>query len=260
MKPLQKAAVIGGDERSAVCAEMLAHSGTECAFFGLEKCRPLSATKAASLRDAVCGCDILILPLPVMSDSARVFSPLSDEKILLSDITENLSDKTLIFAGNPQKCFFSALDAMKKENEVINYTHSDTFAVLGSVPTAEGAVIEAISATRKTISSSDILVTGCGRIGKQLALLLKAMNANVTVSARKPSDLAFISANGMTAVKTADIGSIGKSFDIIFNTIPTMIFDKKTLLQLKGAPVIIELASKPYGEGFKKEKAHRSAP
>ena len=254
MKTLQKAAVVGGDERSAVCAELLAKSGTECAVFGLEKYnRCLSATKAVSLSDAVCGCDALVLPLPVMSDSACVFSPLSDEKILLSDIAENLSDNTLIFAGNPQKCFFSMLDALKKENEVINYTHADAFAVAGSVPTAEGAVIEAINATQKTVSSSKILVVGCGRIGKQLALLLKSMNASVTVSARKPHDLAFICSNGMNAVKTEEIANIGKSFDVIFNTVPAMVFDEKALLGIVGKPVIIELASKPYGEGFNKD-------
>lgn len=254
MKTIQKAAFVGGDERCAVCAELLAKSGTECAVFGLEKCRTAFSTKAASLSDAVCGCDILILPLPVMSDSASILSPLSERKILLSEILEVLPEETIIFAGNPQKCFFSAFDAMNKANELINYTTSDSFAVLGSVPTAEGAIIEAIKASGKTISSSNILVVGCGRVGKQLALLLKAMNAIVTVSARKPSDLAFITSNGMNAIKTAEIGELDESFDIIFNTVPTLVFDKEVLLHLGGTPVIIELASKPYGEGLKNKK------
>jgi len=256
-----KAAVIGGDERCAVCAELFAKSGVECAVFGLEKSGiSSSATKAASIADAVCESDILILPLPVMSDSARIFSPLSDANILLSDVIGNVSEKTVIFAGNPQKCFFSAIENAGLCNEIINYTKSDLFAVLGGVPTAEGAIIEAINATGKTVSSSKVLVVGFGRVGKQLSSLLKAMNADVTVTARKSTDLALIKSCGMRAEKTGDISKTKSRFDIIFNTVPACIFDEKTLKAIKGRPVIIELASKPYGEGFKRKKRRRSAP
>ena len=37
---------------------------------------------------------------------------------------------------------------------------------------------------------------------------------------------------------------------MIFNTVPAEIFDNNTLNSLKGAPVLFELASKPYGIDF----------
>ena len=249
-----KVAVIGGDKRCAVCAELLAKSGVETAVFGLEKCVLTYATKAASVADAVGDGDAVILPLPVMSDSARIFAPLSDEKVPLSEVIENISEKAVIFAGNPQKCFFSAIESAGLCNEVVNYAASDLFAILGSVPTAEGAIFEAINATGKTVFSSRVLVAGFGRVGKQLSSLLKAMNAKVTVTARRPTDLAAIKALGMAAEKTGDIAKLPDQFDVVFNTVPFTVFDEKTLMALKGSPVIIELASKPYGAGFKRKK------
>ena len=73
------------------------------------------------------------------------------------------------------------------------------------------------------------------------------------MSARKAHDLAFISANGFIPVSTYDIGDLEVSFDVIFNTVPSMIFGKEVLYKLKGAPVIIELASKPYGADLKRD-------
>ena len=255
MNKPSKVAVIGGDKRCAVCAELLAKSGVETAVFGLEKSGAFRyATKAASVADAVGDGDAVILPLPVMSDSARIFAPLSDEKVPLSEVIENISEKAVIFAGNPQKCFFSAIESAGLCNEVINYAASELFAILGSVPTAEGAIIEAINATGKTVFSSRVLVAGFGRVGKQLSSLLKAMNADVTVTARRPTDLAAIKALGMAAEKTGDIAKLPDEFDVVFNTVPAPVFDEKTLMALKGSPVIIELASKPYGAGFKQRR------
>ena len=255
MNKPSKVAVIGGDKRCAVCAELLAKSGVETAVFGLEKSGAFRyATKAASVADAVGDGDAVILPLPVMSDSARIFAPLSDEKVPLSEVIENISEKAVIFAGNPQKCFFSAIESAGLCNEVVNYAASELFAILGSVPTAEGAIIEAINATGKTVFSSRVLVAGFGRVGKQLSSLLKAMNADVTVTARRPTDLAAIKVLGMAAEKTGDIAKLPDEFDVVFNTVPAPVFDEKTLMALKGSPVIIELASKPYGAGFKRKK------
>lgn len=252
MKLLKKAAVIGGDERCRVCADLLAGSGIECAVFGIEK-SPQScfATKCMTLSDALGGCDVLLLPLPVMQDSAFIHTPLSSERIALTDIIPLLDGDTVIFAGNPGKCFFAALHAAGAKNEVINYAEIPAFSILGCVPTAEGAVAEAPKMTGKTVSGSVILVTGCGRVGKHLSKLLKAMDAEVYVSARKSEDLAWIEANGMHPLRTDQLCDCNTKFDLICNTVPALIFDEKTLSSLKGSPAIMELASKPYGAGFK---------
>ena len=252
MAILKKIAVIGGDERCRVCANLFSESGCECAVYGLEKSLyDCCATKCVSLSDALGDCDVLLLPLPVMHDGAFISAPLSERKIALADIFSRINDNTVIFAGNPGRCFFAAAEAADIQNEIINYAEIPEFSILGAVPTAEGAAAEIPKLTGKTVSGSVILVTGCGRVGKQLSILLKSMNADVYVSARKNADISWIDANGMKSLRTSCISDCNIAFDIICNTVPALIFDKKTLENLKGNPAILELASKPYGAGFK---------
>ncbi|MBQ3929220.1 MAG: dipicolinate synthase [Clostridia bacterium] len=98
-----------------------------------------------------------------------------------------------------------------------------------------------------TINSSRCLVAGYGRIGRILSQMLRGLGANVTVSARKYSDLAYIRSCGMKAVVTGDFGS---GYDIIFNTIPELIFDSHTLAGSACGALVIDLASLPGGVDF----------
>ena len=96
------------------------------------------------------------------------------------------------------------------------------------------------------IAGSRCLVTGFGRIGKVLSGMLKGMGARVTVSARKPEDLAWIEIYGYTPVSTGKL-SEHQGFDFIFNTVPTMIFDAYTLAKTAQGAILIDLASLPGG-------------
>jgi hypothetical protein len=148
-----KVAVIGGDKRCAVCAELLAKSGVETAVFGLEKSGAFRyATKAASVADAVGDGDAVILPLPVMSDSARIFAPLSDEKVPLSEVIENISEKAVIFAGNPQKCFFSAIESA--DLLIIGGTSLNVYPAAGLVDRYNGNRLVLVN---KTPTPKDII-------------------------------------------------------------------------------------------------------
>ena len=70
------------------------------------------------------------------------------------------------------------------------------------------------------------------------------MGAKVTVSARKPQDLAWIELEGYQAVSTNKLGET-QGYDIIFNTIPALVFDACTLAHIVGKSLIIDLASAP---------------
>ena len=94
-------------------------------------------------------------------------------------------------------------------------------------------------------------MTGYGRIGKVLSEMLKGLGANVTVSARKPADLAWIQLNGYQAVQTSQLADLPGNFDFVFNTIPSFIFTRKVLSKHHKDTLFIELASTP--GGFDKE-------
>ena len=66
-----------------------------------------------------------------------------------------------------------------------------------------------------------ILIIGWGRIGKCLAAILKALEADVTVAARKPSDLGMLAALGYKAVAVSDIQP--EQYRAIVNTAPAPI-------------------------------------
>jgi dipicolinate synthase subunit A len=81
-----------------------------------------------------------------------------------------------------------------------------------------------------------ILIIGWGRIGKCLAAMLKNLDAEVTVAARKPSDLGLLTALGY---KTAEIGSLDpERYRAIVNTAPAPV------LSPGGNALKIDLASR----------------
>ena len=83
-----------------------------------------------------------------------------------------------------------------------------------------------------------ILVIGWGRIGKCLAALLKGLEAQVTVAARKETDRAILNALGYQAIDIHDIRPDG--YRVIFNTAPAAVLNDTPANCLK-----IDLASTP---------------
>ena len=81
-----------------------------------------------------------------------------------------------------------------------------------------------------------ILIIGWGRIGKCLASILKALGAQVSVAARKPSDLGMLTALGYKAVEIGNIDPI--PYRAILNTAPAPV------LSPGGNAVKIDLASR----------------
>ena len=69
-----------------------------------------------------------------------------------------------------------------------------------------------------------ILVIGWGRIGKCLASILKALEADVTVAVRKPSDLGMLAALGYKAVAVSDIQP--EQYRAVVNTAPAIVWEQ----------------------------------
>ncbi|MGN1126813.1 MAG: dipicolinate synthase subunit DpsA [Ruminococcus sp.] len=232
--------VLGGDKRSYYLAKALKNDGYKVRLWGFDK---LGATdcEVASALDS----DILVLPVVPFGEGENVVSPYSEENLNLKEYEDILKDK-LIFTGLKDK-FLSVFP--KLENKVSSYSDREEFAVKNAVPTAEGAVEEALRHSDITINGSKVLVCGYGRIGKVLSEMLRGMGADVTVSARKQSDLAWIKLNGFAGIKTGDFSEIN-TYNFIFNTIPSLILDEDVIKDLSKDTLIIDLASYPGGVDF----------
>lgn len=244
--------VVGGDKRQIALAKSLAADGytVYCAF--LDTAEPLADVKKATLHEIAELCDYVILPLPVTEDARTLNAPLCENEVLLDDHFAKLMQEKIVFGGMLPKLYKTS--EIWNEIETYDYNERDEFAVRNAVPTAEGAIEIAMHEYPGTINGSKCLVAGFGRIGKVLSHMLKGLEAEVTVSARSPQDLAAIEQFGYHPIQTCKIHETS-GYDLIFNTIPAVVFDRKTLSKTAINTILIDLASRPGGVDF--EAAHK---
>ena len=126
-----------------------------------------------------------------------------------------------------------------------DYLSREELAVRNGVPTAEGAIEAAMAATDVTLCGTPCLVIGFGRIGKLLAHRLRGLGAEVTVSARRLDDLAWIDAFGYRGLRTNRLAGRLGSFRVVFNTVPHIVLTEELLRELPRECVLLELASQP---------------
>ena len=77
--------------------------------------------------------------------------------------------------------------------------------------------------------------------------MLKGIGANVYCEARKNVDLAWIRAYGYVPIRLNELNRTLQNYDIVINTIPSMVLDERRLQYLKKECLIIDLASNPGG-------------
>ena len=246
-------AVIGGDIRFVRVAQRLAESGFKVLISGLgEDLKSSEKIIVSSPAEAVKNSDFVILPLPVTTDKTHVNTPDTDAKIPLDIIYSNCKLNQTIFGGKIGEEIFNIISS--KGAVPVDYLEREDFAILNAIPTAEGAIAIAMQEMAKTIYNSRCLVTGYGRISKILCRYLYALGGEVTVAARKTSDLVWAQTQGYNIVHINDMLLDNKQFDAIFNTVPSMLFDSKKLKGIDKESVVIDLASKPGGIDFNTAK------
>ena len=135
----------------------------------------------------------------------------------------------------------------------IDYFLREELQIKNAVPTAEGALALAMNELPITLSGAKAAIIGYGRIGKILAAKLKALNANVTVAARKTTDLALAESVGLDTLHLViddernTLEALTSGYDVIFNTVPSWLLDEKIVNIMSHETLIIDLASAPGG-------------
>lgn len=219
---MKKITIIGGDNRLKILKNSLEKSGYFVDSLGLFENDNGDITSS----------EVLILPVPTTKDKVTVFTPLTNRIIPLKEIEEKANREQLILCCN--YCFAN--------KNCVDYGSLDSYALLNSVPTAEGALKIAIENTAYTLWKSTALVIGYGRVGKILADRLKAMGVNVTVSARKLSDMALAETLGFSYINTNQLNLVPLNYNIIFNTVDVKVIDDNALSNCT-ADLIIDLST-----------------
>jgi len=245
---IHRVAVIGGDLRIVKLVEMLSKDNFEINTYAMEKAESISkienVKQCESIEEAVQDVDVVIGPIPLSSNNVEINTPFSDNTVTLEELSKKVEEKILI-AGNIKSEFYSL-----KQNEKINIIDlldREELVVLNTISTAEGAIQIAMEETPRTIHGSKVLVLGFGRVGKILANMLKGIGADVYCEARKNVDLAWIKAYGYNPVRLNELEGCLNQFDIIINTIPSIVLDEENLKLLNQECLIIDLASNPGG-------------
>ncbi len=275
-----KIAVIGGDARQLIVGSELVGAGYEVALYGFggEASEAMSVVDslccsqpsvsvyevlsshlgddvndcgkvAASVSDAIFGSHAVVLPLPSAADGATVSMPLGGVPLKFSALSEMLIKNGVKFVCGGKLPSKFITFCQEKGIEVFDYYESEAFSIANAIPSAEGAIEIAMHELTTTLNGSSALVIGYGRIGKVLSRLLSRLGVEVTASARKPSDLAWIRADGYKVAETGELCELlrERSFDMIFNTVPHTVLGEKELILIPRQTLVVDLASKPGG-------------
>ena len=232
--------MLGGDLRQVWLAKLMAADGWVVCTWGLEKG---SAPYPVPLHQALSS-EMIVLPLPIRR-GGRIHLPLADSVLETEELWPRLHGEQLLLGGMagglPRKLLLG------HGLTLLDYYQREEVQILNAIPTAEGAIQRGMAETEGTLQETRCLVIGYGRIGKVLAHRLQAMGADVTVVARKYSDLAWIHAYGMRGLPSGEMTGHMGSFGLIFNTVPALVLDAPLLAEISPECVLMELASQPGG-------------
>ena len=261
MNKRDKIVILGGDLRQYTAAVMLEQMGYGVKMFGIYGIKENAddPTFGADFDAALNEADAVILPLPVSADGVYLNCPClsNKEKLRLTDMLNCIGENTVIVGGKLPPLF--AAEAENNGFTVCDYFESEGFQIQNAYITAEAALSIAMNSLDKNICGAKIAITGYGRIAKHLEKLFLCLGADVTVAARKDSDLAWACSHGCSVLKLGEgkeenIYELSDGYDVIYNTVPQKLFDEEFLKQVNKSTYIIDLASLPGGVDIRAAK------
>ena len=232
--------LVGGDDRQAVLAGLLADDGHSVHVYGMEKrlrCEP-------SL-EGIGEADCVILPLPALNGSGVLNTPLSKGEVTAGEVLVRLKPGQMVLAGKVNTWLKAVAES--RDLNLMDYFAREDLALLNAIPTAEGAIRIAMETMPVTIHGSRILVLGYGRLGQALAPRLQALGAEVSVVVRRREQRALAT---MCGLKTEGFDGMKEwihSFDLVINTVPAQVLGVEELAAIKESAAVIDLASLPGG-------------
>ena len=233
-------AVFGGDDRIVRLCGLLRADGHSVRPYALEGKLPCTANPEEALR----GADAVILPLPCEAGGG-LNAPYSAEKHAFPALLASAPPGMPVLAGKAPEALRSV--CRRQKLALHDYFLREDFTLRNAELTAEGAVELLLQGSETSLRGSRVLIVGFGRIGRLLAVKLRALGADVTVAARKSEDRVLAECLGCRALPLPLPGS--GHWDAVVNTVPARIFGAAEMEELGGARMV-ELASPPYGFDF----------
>jgi len=238
-------AVLGGDKRNVYLYKQLESDGHTVRKFGFNNYSLERVEESASLYDAVNGADYIVGPVPCSINNTHLNAPYSNTPILIDDVFRLIKPKQTFFSGMIKD---DALNlAAKYSVNCVDILKWEELALLNAIPTAEGALKIAIENTDFTLHGSNVMVVGYGRIGKILCKMLNGIGANVFPVVKQRHEAAAAMGYGYSPVLYEYMSPYLPEMNIIFNTVPQNLFDKKNIKFIDKNCLFVDLSSAPHG-------------
>ena len=235
--------IIGGDSRQDYLQQYLENDGFPVMRYrGQEQAQP-------SLADAMEQANVILSPLPLTKNGTELFSAAEGEALPILAFLSCLKKGHILFGGNIPDQVKSR--CRTEDIPVYDFMKMEDVALKNTVATAEGAIAEAIVLSPGALHHSSCLITGYGRCGETLARKLTALDVRVTAADRSKARLALAYSQGLRCMHLGTpfpfCSFSLSSFDVIFNTIPSLVLDDSALRTAKKDAVLLDLASAPGG-------------
>ena len=231
---IERILIIGGDSRINYLSQGLIEDGFKVKNFD----------GSEALKTAVEECDAVVLGLPCSRDDKTVDAPNLSESILLKDLFHIMGKNKLLLAGKMSQGTKAVADVFGVK--WVDYFMREELEILNAIPTCEGALQIAMEELPITLFGCDVVVTGFGKVAQPIVSALRALGANVTVCARKPSARAKARTSGAKSVDFSLLKDSMSKAHLVINTVPQAVIGRRELIAGKDA-LIIDLASKPGG-------------
>ena len=247
---LLKFAVIGGDARAGWLAALLSGDGHTVRSFALEKAAlPQRILQCSSVEACAYGADWVIVGIPAEKGGA-LNTPLSVQMLGTEELITALWPGQTLCGGKFGQA--ASLSAVRAGLAVCDLMTRRDFTVGNAALTAEGAIGLLIRESPRSLWKGRVLVTGWGRIARQLALRLHALGCETFVAARKIGDRAEAEGYGLRACGFGALADMAGDLDFLVNTVPAPVISREVLERLRPDAVLLELSSE---ESFDKALA-----
>lgn len=235
-----KIAIIGGDMRQIYIGNLMAKDNHVYMYGNRHKALSKDVHRADSLIEAVEGARFIVCPIPFSKDGQHIYTANWDEKIAYKELFEWMTPDQVILSGPYKKAVLEC--AKERQIQLIDIVASDEFAILNSIPTAEGVLCMMIKELGITLAHNRCLILGYGRCGSAIATLASKLNMDVCVASANDEELMMASINRCQTAKIED-GQLYKvnyvvedaveeekklhleAFNYVINTIPVALLD-----------------------------------
>ncbi len=235
-----KILIIGGDERFVYLKQTLIDNK----FY----VNDLFLKSSQELNEELNNFDIIFFPIP-FAKNGFLNSPLCDKKVSSVEILNYIKNfKGKIIGGFSKK----DEELLKKSNlNYINILKDEEFTLINAIITAEGTIQKIITENEKSLFESNVCITGYGRVSKALSKRLYPLCNELIVYNNPSINYVYTKVDNIKSRTLNKFYNEAKYFDIIINTIPALILDKKILDTINpNKTLILDLSSLPGGVDF----------